>query len=356
MDICYFARMKKLLNFLKIDFYFVVFLFFMSYLLSINSRLSVGQDFLSVIQPDAPIIHFLGVFVIMFIIKLTVNYTNKRSSVNLQAAKSYILYFVLSFVVYLLFTNLFGFIVAYFFNTIPVNFNGPTLLSNNIERTVDFTLFGSIYLAYLFFKENKQYRSKINALDKVMAASNIQQLKAQLNPHFLFNNLNTLDELIEEDQAKASAFLHHFAELYRYSLVTSEKKLVPLAEELQFVNNYFELMEHKYKGYYHLSIENHQANGKFMVPPFCLQVLVENAIEHNFGRKEKPVEIHILIDQNISTSNTVIPKQHKKKEGGRALKNLSTQFKLLSGKDILIKKDETQFTVQLPLISSEQNA
>ena len=356
MDKPYFTAMKRLFSFLRIDLYFTLFLFLMSYLLVINSRIKSDKNILSILQPDAPISQFLAVFIIMILIKLTINYFQKKKVLKEQTAKTYLKYFGISFIVYLLLSNLFAFIIAIIFNNISRNFSVDIVVLNNISRSVDFTLFGSLYLSYLFLKENNRYRIEINEYDKALSSSVIQQLKSQLNPHFLFNNLNTLDELIqEEDSTKASAFLHHFSELYRYSLITSEKKLVPLQDEIEFVKNYFELIEHKYLGYYHLEIKEEVLIPTVFVPPFCLQLLVENAIEHNLGLTQNPVCITISIKDTITVINNKIPKKHKKKTGGRALKNLSTQCMLLCKKDVIIEDSNTHFKVTIPFVNSNKD-
>ncbi len=354
-DISYFAAMKRLFSFLDIDRYFTIFIFFISYLLIIDSRIKVETDILNVLKPDAPIAQFLAVFVIMILIKITISYIQRKHDLKIHTAKTYLIYFSVSFILYLIISNVFSLVIAALFNTIVRNFNTHTLLLNNVSRMVEFTLFGSIYLAYLFYNENNKFKTEITKYNQALSSSAIQQLKAQLNPHFLFNNLNTLDELIEEDPAKASAFLHHFSELYRYSLITSEKKLVPLQDEIQFAKNYFELMAHKYLGYYHLEIENEHQIPHVFVPPFCLQVLVENAIEHNLGLDKTPVFITISISDKIIVSNNSIPKKYQKKTGGRALKNLATQFNLLSDKNISIDSSDTHFKVTLPFINSNQD-
>ena len=341
--------MNRLFRFLRIDRYFVLFLFLMSYLLVISYRIKGDTNLLSILQPDAPIAQFLSVFVMMLLLRLTMNFFQKRQGIQEHTVTKYLKYFGIAFVLYISASNLFGFLIATIFGTLSRNFNSHTLLLNNISKSVHFTLFGSLYLAYLFLKENNRYRLEINKYDKALSASVIQQLKTQLNPHFLFNNLNTLDELIEEDRDKASAFLHQFSELYRYALITSEKKVVPLQDELEFVKNYFTLMEHKYVDCYYLEIKDTLIPDVF-VPPFCLQVLVENAIEHNLGSAETPVYMTLSTVDGITLVNNSIPKKHKKTTGGRALKNLSTQFTLLCGKDIQIVESDSHFKVTLPYI------
>jgi sensor histidine kinase YesM len=343
--------MKKLFNYLQINTYFILFVFLVSYVIVVKNRISVGQKFDVVFLPDGPIAQFLDAFIIFIFIKVTINYMRKKGVQKVNSLKDYLKYFGIALIAYICASNIIGFIISTAFDTVSRNFNLQTLISDNIGGGIEFILFGSLYLAYLYSKENNTYRLEMNAYDKALASSKIQQLKAQLNPHFLFNNLNTLDQLIEEDKDKASHFLHHFSELYRYSLITSEKKLVSLKEEIQFTKSYFKLMEEKYSGYYSLEINPENIESEALVPPFCLQVLVENAIEHNLGLIENPVHIRIFISENIQVTNNKITKQHKKATGGRALKNLSTQFALLGNENIVIEDNDTHFKVTLPFIN-----
>ncbi|WP_452229446.1 sensor histidine kinase [Lacinutrix sp. MEBiC02404] len=342
--------MKKLLKYVQMDKYFILFIFVISYVLVVNNRISAGQKWDVVFLPDGPFFTFLSAFIIFAFTQVVIKYVGNKDAQDANLIKTYFKYFSITFVVYLLVSNIFGFIIATIFDTISRNFNTETLIAVNMDRMVEFVLFGSLYLAYLYSKENNSYKIAINEYDKALASSKIQQLKAQLNPHFLFNNLNTLDELIAEDKDKASNFLHDFSELYRYSLISSEKKLVSLQEEIQFTKSYFKLMEEKYLDCYSLEIQQNKNTSKIQVPPFCLQVLVENAIEHNLGMLDNRVHIVISIDEDIQVTNTKIPKQHKKVTGGRALKNLATQFALLGKKDIVIEENETHFKVILPFI------
>jgi sensor histidine kinase YesM len=343
--------MKKLLNYLRIDKYFILFIFLLSYVLVIKNRIRAGRNLDMVFLPDGPITQFLAAFIIFIFIKVTINYMRKKGVQRVNILKDYLKYSGIAFVLYICASNITGFIIATAFDTVSRNFNHQTLMIANISRIVEFILFGSLYLAYLYSKENNTYRVEINEYEKALASSKIQQLKAQLNPHFLFNNLNTLDQLIEEDKDKASNFLHHFSELYRYSLITSEKKLVSLKEEIQFTKSYFQLMEEKYLGCYSLEINQNNKTPETLVPPFCLQVLIENAIEHNLGVIKNPVHITISINKNIQVANNKIKKQHIKKTSGRALKNLSTQFTLLGSNDIKIEDNDMQFKVTLPFIN-----
>lgn len=343
--------MKKLLRYLQIDKYFILFVFLLNYVLIVGGRINVGRNLDVAFLPDGPILKFLAIFIVFLFIKVVMNYMDRKDVQKDNMLKVYLKYFGITFVLYLFASNIFGFIIAILFDTVSRNFNPKTLLIANIDTCLNFILFGSIYLAYLYSKDNNNYRIEINKYDRALASNKIQQLKAQLNPHFLFNNLNTLDQLIEEDKDRASSFLHHFSELYRYSLITSEKKLVPLQEEIQFAKSYFKLMEEKYLGYYYLEINQENMESNALVPPFCLQVLIENAIEHNLGLIKKPVHIIITIHGNIQVINNKVAKKPTKTTGGRALKNLSTQFVLLGSNDIVIEENDTHFKVTLPFIN-----
>ncbi len=347
--------MKKIFNYLQIDKYFTLFIGLLCYLLVIKSRMGAGQKISHIFLPDAPISLFVGAFIIMLLIKTTINYWSKKGGKVLETTKVYLKYFALSFVFYIVLSNLMGLLLAVIFDTFSRNFNIKTLLLNNISSSVNFLLFGCLYLSYLYTKENIKQRVLLSQQEKAMANSKVQQLKSQLNPHFLFNNLNTLDQLIEEDKEEASDFLNHFAELYRYALVTSEKKLVPLQDELDFVKGYFKLMEHKYKDCYRLEINQEKVFTAKFVPPFCLQLLVENAIDHNLGTLENPVYILIEINDVIQVKNNKLIPKHKKKSAGIALKNLSDQFLLLCGTVITIEESDVDFKVILPLINTNTN-
>lgn len=153
----------------------------------------------------------------------------------------------------------------------------------------------------------------------------------------MFNNLNVLDQLIQEDKQKASDFLNEFADIYRYVLQTSDKKLTTLNEELAFAEQYFRLTEHKFGKAYQLKIESENKTG--YIVPLTLQLLIENAVEHNLGTEENPVFITIIISENICVSNNINLKRSVKSLQGRALENLTQQYKLLSKNNVAIQKN-----------------
>ncbi|WP_226389836.1 sensor histidine kinase [Penaeicola halotolerans] len=343
---------KKILNYLQIDKYYTFFVFLISYLIVVSGRITAGQRLEVIFLPDGPISTFLAAFMMMFLIRATINHGGRKVKSESLSPRLYFRYFVLSMVVYLMLSNVLSLSIALIFDTFERNFNQSTLILSNLSITIDFIIFGSLYLAYCYSVENVRFKQQLSSISKAMDISKIEQLKTQLNPHFLFNNLNTLDQLIEEDKTKASDFLNHFADLYRYSLVTSGKQLVNLSEEIDFVKSYFQMMEHKYAHCYQLNFIGIESSDDMKVPPFCLQVLVENAIEHNLGTIENPVVINISIGKTIEVSNNKISKKYKKKTGGRALANLADQFALIANQNITIQDEANKFSVNLPVVTS----
>ena len=202
-------------------------------------------------------------------------------------------------------------------------------------------------LFYNYLK-NKKHQELVATYNHALSESRINQLKTQLNPHFLFNNLNVLDQLIEEDKNKASEFLNEFANIYRYVLQATDKNLVPIHEELAFAMQYFKLIQHKYGKAYQLKIES---IGSGYIVPLTLQLLIENAIQHNFGSTDNPICIKIeATDTIISISNNSILKRSSKTTSGRALQNIKEQYKLLTKNPIVIQKSDNDFSINIPII------
>lgn len=164
----------------------------------------------------------------------------------------------------------------------------------------------------------------------------------------MFNNLNILDQLIEEDKDKASAFLNEFAEIYRYVLAFSDQKLIPIADELEFIQRYFNIIKHKYGEAYTLEIAQHKIVG--FIVPLTLQLLIENAVQHNLGQAEKPIHIKLVLDKEITVSNNMVPKRIKKPHSGRGLKNLKEQYAFLSAQQLKIWQSAEEFVVTIPVI------
>ncbi len=184
-------------------------------------------------------------------------------------------------------------------------------------------------------------------------ASQYESLKNQVNPHFLFNSLNALTSLVYEDQKQAAKFIKKLADVYRYVLDNQQKEVVPLRNELRFVQAYVFLQKIRFED--NLSIDIQVPESDAMILPLSLQMLVENAIKHNIVSDDQPLSIRIYQGNSDSLviENTLQPKTSHEYSSGLGLKNIQSRYTHLSGKDVEIQNGPDKFTVKLPLLKLE---
>lgn len=176
-------------------------------------------------------------------------------------------------------------------------------------------------------------------------------LQNQLNPHFLFNSLNTLIAEIEYNPANAVRFTKHLSNVYRYVLQSQNKTLVTLGEELEFMQSYLFLHEVRLGNCICCNCQIPDEYGDAMLPPLTLQLLVENVIKHNSITQNKPMLITIgMTDSYLTVSNPIHPKKSNESSSGVGLKNLSNRCRLMLGEEIIITKEEEIFTVKVPIL------
>lgn len=181
--------------------------------------------------------------------------------------------------------------------------------------------------------------------------SHYEALKNQLDPHFLFNSMNTLQSLIDLDKDKAGDFVHQLSSVLRYTL--QNKEVVTLADEMACVRDYCAMMQIRYGDNLKVEIEVDPKYGKYKVLPFAIQGLVENAIKHNVVSSKQPLVIHIVTDDeaHLKVSNRRQPKQDDC-GNGIGLSNLAERYRLQWDKDVLVCDDGTRFEVVLQLIEN----
>lgn len=177
-------------------------------------------------------------------------------------------------------------------------------------------------------------------------------LQNQLNPHFLFNSLNTLIAEIEYSPKDAAIFARNLSDVYRYILQGQRNKLVPLREELTFLNSYIFLHQVRLGSCLTVDIQLSEPLYDRLIPPLSLQLLAENVIKHNTISGSKPMHINIMTtpdNEYLVVSNKRCPKKDVE-VSGEGLKNLASRYKLMANKDIIITKSETTFMIQIPLL------
>lgn len=179
-------------------------------------------------------------------------------------------------------------------------------------------------------------------------------LKNQLNPHMLFNSLNTLRSLVRENQDKAQDYIQELSRVLRYTLQSNESQSVSLRQEMEFVSAYIFLQKMRFENNLQFDIQTDKKLEEHRLPPMSVQVLIENAVKHNEISNRKPLTIHIRTDKegNLSVSNAIQPKWTTTSGTGIGLVNLAKRYRLLFKQDIQITED-AEFTVSIPLIEKD---
>lgn len=178
-----------------------------------------------------------------------------------------------------------------------------------------------------------------------------ETLKNQVNPHFLFNSLNTLSSLVNTEVAVAGKFIAKLSVIYRYILDNSSKLEVPLNEEIDFIRDYYYLHQIRNEGKIKLVIEISNDVYSYKIIPISLQLLIENAIKHNMATQDKPLIINIYIEgQNVVVKNNIQKMATQVISTKIGLKNLNERVRLHTGKEIIVTEFEGNFLVKVPLI------
>jgi two-component system, LytTR family, sensor kinase len=177
-----------------------------------------------------------------------------------------------------------------------------------------------------------------------------ETLKNQVNPHFLFNSLNTLSSLVATRPDVAEEFISRLSSIYRYILENSSKDRVPLGVELSFIRDYFYLHQIRDDGKISLDIKAEDTSG-FNILPVSLQILVENCIKHNKATRDKPLMILIYLEnRHIVVRNNLQRMAVSMKSTEIGLKNLAQRIKLVSARELIVEETATDFIVKIPLL------
>lgn len=200
----------------------------------------------------------------------------------------------------------------------------------------------------------KQYAINLEKVKRDQLASQFESLKSQINPHFLFNSLNALSSLVYDDQKKAVSFIRKLSDVYRYVLDQNEKEVVPLSEELKFVESYIYLQKIRFGENLNVNIKIDERSMDKVVPPLSVQLLVENAIKHNIVSSLRPLTIDIVNEGVLSLLIKNNLQEKKSKEStGIGLKNLQKRYDILSDREVYIRKTKDFFTARIPLLEIE---
>jgi len=226
-------------------------------------------------------------------------------------------------------------------------------LSQNVYFSIIVTIIISLFLHGRSFLMNWR-KTIIDAerLQKESIAAKYESLKSQVNPHFLFNSLNALSNLVYEDQDKAVKFIKQLSEVYRYVLDTREKEVVPLEDEIRFLRSYLFLQQIRFGD--KLMVEfDIKDPGHIKIAPLALQMLLENAIKHNIVSEEDPLLIKVYSDNHYIIVENNIQKKITLGEPsmGVGLENICKRYEFLSDTKVEVIQDQSMFQVKLPVLT-----
>ena len=209
-----------------------------------------------------------------------------------------------------------------------------------------------VYETVFLVKQSESEMLKNEQLERARAQAELEALKNQIDPHFIFNSLNTLSHLIEENAATAKQFNDSMADVYRYILQNKTKDLVLLREEIIFLQDYFSLLKIRFEEAVQLNIHiTDDLFDHYLLPPISLQVLIENAIKHNEFSDANPLIIDVtLINDELFVHNELQKKILRKPSSKIGLQNLNERYNLITDKAIRITEEEKKFTVTVPVL------
>ncbi len=258
-------------------------------------------------------------------------------------------------------------IIGIVFYTVPVStlllagwyhvFASGIIDWNTVTQSTLIILIAVIFIAHVYetvflVKESETEMIRNEQLERAKAEAELEALKNQIDPHFIFNSLNTLSHLIEEKPARARQFNDTLADVYRYILQNKARDLVLLREEIEFLNSYFLLLQIRFEKAVLLNLNVAEADmNLYLIPPISLQVLAENAIKHNEFSETIPLVLAIIMkNEELIIHNPVRKKDLRKTSSKIGLQNLQERYRLTTNKEITITETGEDFTVHLPVL------
>ena len=221
--------------------------------------------------------------------------------------------------------------------------------------TVTITLLiNAIMVAIEFFNYWKKTNLEKEALKRTTISAEFESLKNQIDPHFLFNSLNVLSSLIEENPENAQQFTTSLSKIYRYVLEQKDKQLVTVSEELAFAKTYMKLLKMRFENSITFELSDDFENPDARVVPLSLQLLLENTIKHNVVSENKPLHIKIYIKDNfLVVENNLQKKEVLQDRKGVGLQNIVSRYAILSERKVLIDETKETFAVYLPILTKQ---
>lgn len=223
---------------------------------------------------------------------------------------------------------------------------------------------GTIFALFFYYFVERERSRKLLQEEMIRAAglqkenyqAQLQSLKNQVNPHFLFNSLNALGSLIYQDEEQARKFVRRLSLVYRSFIENGHKELISLQRELKLTRAYIFLLSTRFGGNIKFDIAIAEENLPLQLPPGSLQMLVENAVKHNGSTKKKPLVITIFSKkERLIIKNNLQPRSDAVTSTKKGLENIRSRYRYLTDKNVEIKKTEHHFIVEIPLIKLQEH-
>lgn len=232
-------------------------------------------------------------------------------------------------------------------------YQDPELGVQLITGTVIFFIDIGLYEALHLFVELKDTKLREEELKKENVTAQLANLRNQISPHFLFNSLNTLIYLIEEDKEKSKEFVHKLSYIYKSVLDTSQKDLVSLKEELRYINAYTGLLKRRFGENLRFEISIGDTDLEKKIVPLSLQLGIENAVKHNVVSKTNPLKIDIASREDfLVISNNLQKRKPRETREGLGLQNITNRYKLVSNEQVIVENTKESFVLKLPLLDT----
>ncbi|MDQ1098180.1 MULTISPECIES: 2TM domain-containing protein [Chryseobacterium] len=226
--------------------------------------------------------------------------------------------------------------------------------------TINIALLISAFLHAKGFMEELKKTSRKEVVEQKLIAKSanaqFESLKNQLDPHFLFNSLNVLSSLIDENPNQAQKFTVSMSKIYRYVLEQKDKELVTVEDEIEFARTYCELLKTRFEDSVDFIFDVRKEDYRRFVVPLSLQLLLENCIKHNFATSSRPLIIKIFSENDtLCIENNLQVREQIKESSGIGLANIVQRYSLLTKRNVFIEKSEDYFKVKLPVLVSKPN-
>jgi two-component system LytT family sensor kinase len=227
-------------------------------------------------------------------------------------------------------------------------------------KRANIVLFFLLMLSAFYLIANRRFGAKLNELqlrseriEKEKSLAQLEVLRNQVNPHFLFNSLSILTSLVYDNPKLSEKFIAELSKFYRYSLDEGKNETVPLSTELSFVNSYLFLLNLRFGEKLKCAIEIRQTElAKWRLAPFSLQLLLENAVNHNQMSEARPLQVAIKKEDNyLVIGNSIHHKVQRIDSTGTGLKNIIGRYELLTDLPVVVEASENLFVVKIPLLA-----